>query len=129
MPTWQGDVLAGDISDLADALEEAAEEGGDGGAEGGVVIGKKGARSRLRRTNVLAQDVKLKNTSQEQVRDFSSQLKQLGRQVSDNPQSSERLQESFDKLQNALKSGEVDGKSLTKMLQDMESTGCKNAKC
>ena len=125
----QGDLLAGDLSDLADALEEAAEEGGDGGgAEGGVVIGKKGAKSRLRRINVLAQDVKLKNTSQEQAKDFSSQLKELGRQVAGNPHSSEQLKDSFDKLQNSLKSGEMDGKDLKKMLATMQGQAQKAEK-
>ena len=120
----QSSVLTGDLNDLAEALEEASEEGG-ADAEGGVVIGKKGAKSRLRRTNVLARDVKLKNTSQEQAKDFSSQLKELGRQTAQNPALAEKLGGSFESVKNSLKSGEMEGKDLAKILAGMQDQASK----
>ncbi|MCL6270563.1 type III secretion system translocon subunit SctB [Sansalvadorimonas sp. 2012CJ34-2] len=115
----QSETLAGDLSDLADALEEAAEEGG--GDDGGVVIGTKNGKSRLRRINVLASDVRLKNTDQEQAKDLSQQLRQLGRDAAKNPEAGERMQESMSQLRNMLKGGDMDGSKMRDVLKNMHA--------
>ena len=115
----QSETLAGDLSDLADALEEAGEEGG--GDEGGVVIGTKNGKSKLRRVNVLAREVRLKNTDKEQAKDLSNQLRQLSRDAADNPKAGERMQDSMDQLRNMLKSGEVDGSKMRDVLKNMQA--------
>ena len=121
----QGDTLSIDLNELGDALEEASEEGGGGDAEGGVVIGKKGAKSRLKRTNVLAREVKLKNTSQEQAKDFSSQLKELGQKAGRNPDVAQQLNGSMGEIKDSMKSGEMDGKELGGKLSTMQEQAAK----
>ena len=114
----QSETLAGDLSDLADVVEEAGEEGGD---DGGIVIGTKNGKSKLRRVNVLAREVRLKNTDKEQAKDLSNQLRNLSREAADNPKAGERMQDSMEQMRNLLKNGEVDGSKMRDVLKNMQA--------
>ncbi|GAA4648418.1 hypothetical protein GCM10023116_06870 [Kistimonas scapharcae] len=105
------------------ALAEELEAGGDDG-EGGVLIGQKGGR--VRRQNVLAREVRLKNTTPEQAKDMANQLRNVERELttlkSAKSEAFEQTKAAISKFQQALASGQLDAGEAAELLKDIQQS-------
>ena len=111
---------------LAGVMAALAEELGAGGddGEGGVLIGQKGGR--VRRQNVLAREVRLKNTTPEQAKDLANQLRNVERELntvkSASPEAFQQTKNAIARFQQALANGQLESGEAAELLKNIQQS-------